>query len=71
MEEQTIIWEILFIDCGIDKSVLVEGYSSIIEGNKWRNANPLKKFIQIQYYGKYTTTYTEGCESLSTRIYRG
>jgi hypothetical protein len=43
----TRIWEILFIDCGITKSVLVEGDSAIIEENNWRNSNPRKDFIQI------------------------
>ena len=44
------IWEILFIDCGIQKSVLVKGDSAIIEENSWRNANPGKYFIQISLY---------------------
>ena len=44
------IWEILFIECGITKSVLIEGESAIVIENKWRNANPSKDFIQIQLY---------------------
>ena len=46
----TRIWEILFIESGITKSVLVEGESAIIEENSWRNANPRKDFIQIRLY---------------------
>ncbi len=44
------IWEILFIECGITKSVLIEGESAIVIENKWRNVNPSKDFIQIQLY---------------------
>jgi len=46
----TRIWEILFIECGITKSVLIKGESAIIVENSWRNANPRKDFIQIQLY---------------------
>jgi hypothetical protein len=46
----TRIWKILFIDCGITKSVLIEGDSHIIEENSWKNANPSKCFIQISLY---------------------
>jgi hypothetical protein len=46
----TRIWEILFIECGITKSVLIDGESAIIEENSWRNANPDKVFIQIRLY---------------------
>lgn len=50
MKKKTRIWEILFNDCGITKSVLVEGDSHIIEENSWRNSNPCKDFIQIRLY---------------------
>lgn len=46
----TRTWEILFIEGGITKSVLVYGESAIIEGNSWINANPNKVFIQIILY---------------------
>ena len=44
------IWEIIYIDKGIQKSELVDGYSAIIEENNWRSKNPNKKFVQIQLH---------------------
>ncbi len=49
-ENEDKTWEIIYIDKGIQKSVLVKGYSAIVETNKWRNQNPDKEFIQIQLY---------------------
>ena len=46
----TRTWEILFIEYGITKSVLIDGESAIIEENSWRNANPHKVFIQIKLH---------------------
>ena len=45
------IWEIIYKDRGVQKSILVEGYSHILEENNWRNKNPTKEFIQIRLYG--------------------
>ena len=45
------IWEIIYKDRGVQKSILVEGYSHILEENNWRNKNPSKEFIQIRLYG--------------------
>ena len=44
------IWEILYLDKGVQKSILVEGDSSIIETNNWKKQNPNKEFIQIRLY---------------------
>jgi hypothetical protein len=48
--KKTRTWEILFVEGGITKSVLVYGESAIIEENIWINANPNKIFIQISLY---------------------
>jgi hypothetical protein len=50
MENQIRTWEIIFMENNIQKTVLTEGYSSILEENEWRNKNPHLKFIQINLY---------------------
>ena len=54
------IWEILYLDKGVQKSILVEGYSSIIETNNWKKQNPNKEFIQIRLYGDKVNDYAKG-----------
>jgi hypothetical protein len=51
MADEDKIWEILYIDKGVQKSILVEGYSDIVETNNWKNKNPTKQFVQIRLYG--------------------
>jgi hypothetical protein len=50
MTDEDKIWEILYIDKGVQKSILVEGYSDIVETNNWKNKNPTKQFVQIRLY---------------------
>ena len=61
--EEEKIWKIIYKDCAacVQKSILVEGYSSIIETNNWRRQNPTKEFIQIQLYGN---KYSKGGEKI-------
>jgi hypothetical protein len=54
------IWEILYLDKGVQKSIKVEGYSSIIETNNWKKQNPNKEFIQIRLYGDKVNDYENG-----------
>ena len=58
------IWKIIYKDRGVQKSILVEGYSHILEANNWRNKNPTKEFIQIQLYGN---KHSKGGGVLPTR----
>ena len=62
------IWEILYLDKGVQKSILVEGYSSIIETNNWKKQNPNKEFIQIQLYGDKFNDYAKGGKPLLLKI---
>ena len=50
MADEDKIWEIVYIDKGVQKSILVEGYSDIVETNNWKNKNPTKQFVQIRLY---------------------
>jgi len=50
MANEDKIWEIVYIDKGVQKSILVEGYSDIVETNNWKNKNPTKQFVQIRLY---------------------
>jgi hypothetical protein len=44
------VFEIMYVEKFITKTVLVTGYSEIVETNNWINQNPDKDFIQIALY---------------------